>query len=80
MSDAFHIEIVTIDHKRIALQHDGRTIRIVGRNGWAEYYVRIEEARLREKRGRQRPCLCCGVSFASHGPHNRMCQDCRRRG
>jgi hypothetical protein len=26
-----------------------------------------------------RPCLCCEIPFASEGPHNRLCQNCRRR-
>lgn len=24
-----------------------------------------------------RPCLCCKSSFASEGPHNRLCDRCR---
>lgn len=24
-----------------------------------------------------RACLCCGTSFASEGPHNRLCDPCR---
>lgn len=28
---------------------------------------------------RIRSCLCCGVSFKSQGPHNRMCNPCRLR-
>ncbi|MDD9731877.1 hypothetical protein PVW46_18380 [Mameliella sp. AT18] len=31
----------------------------------------------REARRRRRPCICCGVSFISEGPHNRMCNGCR---
>lgn len=27
---------------------------------------------------KKRPCLCCGTSFLSHGPHNRLCYTCRR--
>lgn len=26
---------------------------------------------------RERGCICCGESFASEGPHNRMCDSCR---
>lgn len=25
-----------------------------------------------------RPCLCCGRSFDSEGPHNRLCPSCRK--
>ncbi|MBW4984777.1 hypothetical protein KZZ07_19740 [Mameliella sp. CS4] len=32
----------------------------------------------REARRRLRPCLCCGSPFLSEGPHNRMCDRCRR--
>ena len=28
---------------------------------------------------RTRPCLCCGKSFASDGPHNRLCSTCRTK-
>ena len=28
---------------------------------------------------RIRDCLCCGVSFKSQGPHNRLCNPCRQR-
>ncbi|MFC0157724.1 hypothetical protein CDZ97_00890 [Mameliella alba] len=27
---------------------------------------------------RCRPCLCCSELFISEGPHNRMCNGCRR--
>lgn len=27
---------------------------------------------------RKRPCLCCGASFFSSGPGNRLCSECRR--
>lgn len=26
----------------------------------------------------QRNCLCCGGEFSSEGPHNRLCDGCRR--
>lgn len=31
----------------------------------------------RQRKLRQRPCLCCGQTFASEGPHNRLCDPCR---
>ncbi len=32
----------------------------------------------RAARSRQRNCLTCGTTFVSEGPHNRMCDRCRR--
>ncbi len=29
---------------------------------------------------RSRACLCCGGRFISQGPHNRLCDRCRREG
>lgn len=26
-----------------------------------------------------RPCLCCGNDFTSDGPHNRLCNTCRKQ-
>lgn len=26
-----------------------------------------------------RPCLCCQTTFNSEGPHNRLCDTCRRK-
>lgn len=30
-------------------------------------------------KSKRRPCLCCGRPFASEGPHNRLCKNCRQR-
>lgn len=32
---------------------------------------------IKKARRRQRPCICCGVSIMSEGPHHRMCRNCR---
>lgn len=32
----------------------------------------------REARSRERRCMCCAATFLSEGPHNRMCDRCRR--
>lgn len=32
----------------------------------------------KKKRQTSRPCISCTDSFASEGPHNRMCDPCRR--
>jgi hypothetical protein len=33
----------------------------------------------RKERQKKRPCITCQTSFMSEGPHNRMCDDCRRK-
>jgi tRNA(Ile2) C34 agmatinyltransferase TiaS len=33
----------------------------------------------RTARLKSRACLCCGGTFDSEGPHNRMCNSCRRQ-
>ncbi|GGH36095.1 hypothetical protein SAMN05444007_108218 [Cribrihabitans marinus] len=38
------------------------------------------ERLLRRSRQLRRPCLCCGAKFTSEGPHNRLCNQCRREG
>ena len=30
-------------------------------------------------RKKQRPCLCCGNTFMSDGPHHRLCGKCRTK-
>ena len=41
---------------------------------------RLQTAADRKAKRGERPCLCCGQSFLSEGPHNRMCSSCRLRG
>lgn len=77
--DRFHIDLVRVN-QRIELRHAGQTIRTVRDNGYADYYARVEEARLREALATMRPCLSCNQDFPSLGPHNRMCDRCRRKG
>jgi hypothetical protein len=33
----------------------------------------------RRKSALMRPCLCCQTTFNSEGPHNRLCDTCRRQ-
>lgn len=33
----------------------------------------------RRKGSSERACMCCGKSFLSEGPHNRLCGACGRR-
>lgn len=75
--DRFHIDLVRVAG-RIELRHAGRTLRTVRDNGYADYYARVEEARLREAHATTRPCLSCGDTFPSLGSHNRLCDRCRR--
>ena len=44
-----------------------------------EAQERLERERARKKPRRHRPCLTCGQTFLSDGPHNRMCPTCRGR-
>lgn len=41
-------------------------------------YRRIETIQKRAKSAK-RPCMCCGKTFTSDGPHNRLCGACRTR-
>jgi hypothetical protein len=45
----------------------------------AAQYIRDRMVRAAERPMTLRACLCCGASFESEGPHNRMCNTCRRR-
>lgn len=75
----FDVEIVPVPGTRKAdLFHNGRHLRRVQNNGYAEYYARLEEARLRSAAGCERPCMCCGAVFVSEGAHHRLCTPCRR--
>jgi len=75
---ALDVEIVRLPGRRVELRHDGRTIRTVRDNGYAEYYANLEEARLRRARATSRPCLRCATEFPSEGPHHRLCDPCRQ--
>lgn len=41
-------------------------------------YRRIETLNLKVKK-QQRACMCCGATFMSDGPHNRLCGRCRTK-
>lgn len=38
------------------------------------------QSRRQVSRRQVRACMCCRSSFESQGPHNRLCDPCRRRG
>jgi hypothetical protein len=44
----------------------------------AEMLAFWAERRERLARAKPRPCMCCHATFDSEGPHNRMCDRCRR--
>jgi hypothetical protein len=46
------------------------------RENVATYTAPASDAR---KSRQRRPCLCCGRTFYSEGPHHRMCINCRRK-
>ena len=41
------------------------------------FFISRERADVLVKRA-ERKCLCCGSVFESEGPHNRLCDRCRR--
>lgn len=51
--------------------------KALGRNE-SSVYRRIETLNNRAKTT-MRPCMCCGKTFTSDGPHNRLCGACRTR-
>ena len=50
----------------------------VGGRQKGSWLASIEEAEseVATLRRMERPCLCCGRAFYSHGPHNRLCNAC----
>jgi len=48
--------------------------------GKADLLASIREAEAEARKGKQRPCMCCQALFLSDGPHNRLCDPCRKRG
>lgn len=67
-----------------ALRREGATyLEIAQLTGLSKSVVnnilnRVSTAR-RCAKGSPRACLCCGATFKSEGPHNRLCNACRRR-
>ncbi len=39
--------------------------------------MQAERAKEKPREVRRRPCMCCGVTIESEGPHHRMCGTCR---
>ena len=63
---------------------DADGVRITGRlnqRTYARALAREMNTSLSDVRPKnERECLCCAVRFLSEGPHNRLCDICRRRG
>ena len=54
---------------------DGRPLgQPVADRKWAEAQI---ERQKRKQKLTERSCLTCSKTFASEGPHNRMCSPCR---
>lgn len=53
---------------------NGRTI---GDSGTWYEAAGLADRHEKNARSRERPCICCGETFRSEGPHNRMCYRCR---
>jgi hypothetical protein len=73
---AYGMEIRGVHHSW-AVYHNGRKVReVTGGMAAAEAVAHNLERAARPKLNR--PCLCCRSIFASEGPHNRMCDECRK--
>lgn len=48
--------------------------------GKADVLAAIRVAEAASGKGAARPCMCCAATFESAGPHNRLCDPCRKRG
>lgn len=60
----------------VAVGKTGSAIaKAIGRSE-SSVYRRIEILAARAKTTK-RPCMCCGKTFNSAGPHNRLCGSCR---
>ena len=54
----------------------GKIIRTFRHNYDAE---QMAQRLTRLDRLKNRPCMCCGHTFSSEGPHNRLCVGCRKQ-
>ena len=55
------------------------TNSVMARFSLLQHRAAESTARQRQaERIKVRACLCCGKSFKSEGPHNRLCDSCRR--
>lgn len=59
---------------------DSRRAAEIWLEGKADLLAVLHEAELAAGRGKKRSCLCCTETFVSEGPHNRLCDPCRKRG
>ncbi|OLF81254.1 hypothetical protein AWH62_00845 [Maricaulis sp. W15] len=57
---------------------NGRGERVSGLYDCRQEAITRADSLIRKGRRSERPCLTCERSFMSDGPHNRMCDPCRR--
>ena len=63
-------------HRWIVEDAEGKRVSGYYQHQWqAEDRCEVLE---RKSRARSRPCMCCGETFRSEGPHHRLCATCRR--
>lgn len=70
--------IKRVDGWHVVLDGNGKTVS-APRTTRAQAVDLVEELTRRALR-KTRACMCCGVSFVSEGPHNRLCNPCRGQG
>ena len=58
-----------------AVWRDG--LRITGAVASHEEAMGVAERKIAQARQRKRPCISCGTTIRSEGPHHRMCRQCR---
>lgn len=78
MSLVLPFSIKRVDGWHVVLDGNGRTVS-APRTTRAQAVDLIEDLTRRALR-KTRACMCCGVSFTSEGPHNRLCNPCRGQG
>ena len=71
--------LVTVERigiqQRYRVGEDATAWLEVRSGGWKQ-----RRAPREKKRKQRRACMCCGKSFLSEGPHNRLCGPCRQKG
>ena len=82
MAGEYSIRGVTRDngngYSYAVLDASGR--RVGGLHGTSESALARAEALQRRSKRKLRSCLTCEAEFLSEGPHNRMCDPCRKAG
>lgn len=73
------LKVTRVSSRRYAISDGSRLLpeRFTNRDAARRWLERT--MREMERQTVERPCLTCGRPFDSEGPHNRMCNECRRR-